>query len=133
MINAIINHKDKTAVIEFPLDLYPLYQSLTDVGFQGGPHRVKLTDNEGDDTMSHGKCLTARILVFLNPENECTLSDFLEKYAPAKYWLSTKQMLKLLQDAFPDAKVIVCTPQTESPLLLQATPEDSEEKPDSTK
>ena len=49
MINAIINHKDKTAVIEFPLDLYPLYQSLTDVGFQGGPHRVKLTDNEGDD------------------------------------------------------------------------------------
>ena len=84
-------------------------------------------------TMSHGKCLTARILVFLNPENECTLSDFLEKYAPAKYWLSTKQMLKLLQDAFPDAKVIVCTPQTESPLLLQATPEDSEEKPDSTK
>lgn len=49
MINAIINHKDKTAVIEFPLDLYPLYQSLTDVGFQGDPHRVKLTDNEGDD------------------------------------------------------------------------------------
>ena len=49
MINAIFNHKDKTAVIEFPLDLYPLYQSLTDVGFQGGPHRVKLTDNEGDD------------------------------------------------------------------------------------
>lgn len=49
MINAIINHKDKTAVIEFPLDLYPLYQSLTDVGFQGGPHRVKLTDSEGDD------------------------------------------------------------------------------------
>lgn len=49
MINAIINHKDKTAVIEFPLDLFPLYQSLTDVGFQGGPHRVKLTDNEGDD------------------------------------------------------------------------------------
>lgn len=49
MINAIINHKDKTAVIEFPLDLYPLYQSLTDVGFQSGPHRVKLTDNEGDD------------------------------------------------------------------------------------
>ena len=49
MINAIINHKDKTAVIEFPLDLYPLYQSLTDVGFQGGPHRVKLTDNKGDD------------------------------------------------------------------------------------
>ena len=42
MINAIINHKDKTAVIEFPLDLYPLYQSLTDVGFQGGQNHIPL-------------------------------------------------------------------------------------------
>lgn len=49
MINAIISCKDKTAVVEFPMDLYKLYQDLHDVGFQGGPHRVKLTDDEGDD------------------------------------------------------------------------------------
>ena len=49
MINAIINHKDKTAVVEFPMDLYKLYQDLHDIGYQGGPHRIKLTDNEGDD------------------------------------------------------------------------------------
>lgn len=49
MINAIINHKDNTAVVEFPMDLYKLYQDLHDIGYQGGPHRVKLTDNEGDD------------------------------------------------------------------------------------
>ena len=49
MINAIFNHKDKTAVVEFPMDLYNLYQSLHDIGFNGGPHRVKLTDNEEDD------------------------------------------------------------------------------------
>lgn len=49
MINAIINHKDKTAVVEFPMDLYKLYQDLHEIGFQGGPHRVKLTDNEEDD------------------------------------------------------------------------------------
>lgn len=49
MLSAIINHKDKTAVVEFPMDLYKLYQDLHDIGFQGGPHRVKLTDNEEDD------------------------------------------------------------------------------------
>ena len=49
MINAIINNKDKTAVVEFPMDLYKLYQDLHEIGFQGGPHRVKLTDNEEDD------------------------------------------------------------------------------------
>ena len=49
MINAIINNKDKTAVVEFPMDLYKLYRDLHEIGFQGGPHRVKLTDNEEDD------------------------------------------------------------------------------------
>ena len=49
MINAIINNKDKTAVVEFPMDLYKLYQDLHEIGFQGGPPRVKLTDNEEDD------------------------------------------------------------------------------------
>ena len=84
-------------------------------------------------TMSHGKCLTARILVFLNPENVCILSDFLESDVPEKYWLSMKQMLRLLHNAFPDAKVTVCIPQTESQSPSQALPEDSVEKPDSTK
>lgn len=49
MINAIISCKDKTEVVEFPMDLYKLYQDLHDIGFQGGPHRVRLTDNEEDD------------------------------------------------------------------------------------
>ena len=48
MLNAIISHKEKTAVVEFPMDLYKLYQDLHDIGYQGGPHRVKLTDNEED-------------------------------------------------------------------------------------
>ena len=49
MLSAIITNKDKTAVVEFPMDLYKLYQDLHEIGFQGGPHRVKLTDNEEDD------------------------------------------------------------------------------------
>lgn len=49
MLSTIITNKDKTAVVEFPMDLYKLYQDLHDIGYQGGPHRIKLTDNEGDD------------------------------------------------------------------------------------
>ena len=48
MLNAIINHGGKTVIEEFPMDLYALYSSLSSIGFQGGPHRVKLTDEEGD-------------------------------------------------------------------------------------
>ena len=48
MLSAIITNKDKTAVVEFPMDLYKLYQDLHDIGYQGGPHRVKLIDNEED-------------------------------------------------------------------------------------
>lgn len=49
MLNAIINYKDKSAVLEFPMDLYKLYQDLHDIGYKGAPHRMKLTDNEEDD------------------------------------------------------------------------------------
>lgn len=88
MINAIINHKDKTAVIEFPLDLYPLYQSLTDVGFQGGPHRVKLTDNEGDDmrVKLYSESDFGNHLILLFNEND-TLYQ-LYRYNPDYYLLS---------------------------------------------
>ena len=51
-------------------------------------------------TMSYGKCLTAQILVFPNPEKECILSDFIEKSVPEKYCLSQTQIQKLLSKEF---------------------------------
>lgn len=84
-------------------------------------------------TMSHGKCLTARISEFPNPERECILSDILENDVPEKYFLSQSQMLRLLNKSFPDVKVTEFTQQTESQSLSQVTPEDSEVKPDYTK
>ena len=51
-------------------------------------------------TMSYGKCLTAQILVFPNPEKECILSDFIEKSVPEKYCLSRTQIQKLLSKEF---------------------------------
>ncbi len=47
-------------------------------------------------TMSYGKCLTAQILVYPNPEKKCILSDFIEKSVPEKYCLSQTQIPKTL-------------------------------------
>lgn len=55
-------------------------------------------------TMSYGRCLTAQILVYPNPEKECILSDFIEKSAPEKYCLSRTQIQKLLSKEFLERK-----------------------------
>ena len=55
-------------------------------------------------TTSRGRCLTARISVFPNPERECILSDILEKDAPEKYYLSQSQMERLLWKLSPARK-----------------------------
>ncbi len=55
-------------------------------------------------TMSHGKCLTAQILMSPSQEKECILSDFLEKDVPEKYCLSLSQIQKLLSGAYPEVK-----------------------------
>ena len=64
--------------------------------------------------MSHGKCVTARISVSPKPERECILSDFLEKEAPEKYFLSERQMGRLLSKLSLEEKGIESTPQGES-------------------
>ena len=55
-------------------------------------------------TMSHGRCLTARISESPKPEKECSLSDFLEPNAPEEYCLSQTQIQKLLSSAYPEKK-----------------------------
>ena len=54
--------------------------------------------------MSHGRCLTAQILKFPNPERECLLSDFLEENVPDGYCLSQTQIQRLLSKEFPVVK-----------------------------
>lgn len=55
-------------------------------------------------TMSHGRCLTAKISVSPKQERECILSDILESDVPAKYFLSETQMRRLLCSSSADAK-----------------------------
>ena len=55
-------------------------------------------------TMWNGKCLTARISESPNPESGCILSDILIEDVPEKYYLSQKQMERLLYKSEPAAK-----------------------------
>lgn len=83
-------------------------------------------------TMSHGKCITAKISEFPSQESDCTLSAIIEKKCKAKYLLSLKQLLQILSDASEEVKVIECTPLMVHQLLSQARQEDLAEKQDST-
>lgn len=49
MLKALINTKDQTAIVEFPIDEFELHRQLCQIGIQQGAHRVHLTDNEEDD------------------------------------------------------------------------------------
>ena len=83
-------------------------------------------------TTSRGRCLTARISVFPNPERECILSDILEKDAPEKYYLSQSQMERLLWKLSPERKETESTPQTERQSRLQVPQAGLREKQDCT-
>ena len=48
------------------------------------------------DTMSHGRCLTARISESRIKGDGCILSDILISDVPEKYYLNQKQMEQLL-------------------------------------
>ena len=83
-------------------------------------------------TTSRGRCLTARISVFPNPERECILSDILEKDAPEKYYLSQSQMERLLWKLSPERKVTESIPQTERQSRSQVVRGESAEEQDCT-
>ena len=50
--------------------------------------------------MSCGKCVTAKISEFPSQERECVLSDIIERNVEAKYYLSLKQIQKLLYKGY---------------------------------
>ena len=54
--------------------------------------------------MSCGKCVTAKISEFPSQERECILSDIIERNVEAKYYLSLKQIQKLLYKGYQAKK-----------------------------
>lgn len=49
-INAIVQRKDgSTLVLDFPRSIYDLYEKLQSVGIRQSPHRIPLSDEDGND------------------------------------------------------------------------------------
>ena len=63
--------------------------------------------------MCAGRYLTAKISEFHNQEKDCILSDFIEKNVQDKYYLSRRQILKLLYKDTLAKKVTAYIPQKE--------------------
>lgn len=49
-INAIIESRDGgTLVLDFPRSIYDVYEKLQSVGIRQSPHKITLSDEDGDD------------------------------------------------------------------------------------
>ena len=49
ILNAIIENKGNTLIIDFPHSIYDVYEKLLSVGIRKSPNDIMLTDNEDDD------------------------------------------------------------------------------------
>lgn len=49
MITAIIRNKDAALILEFPWEVYDLYERLQSIGIAKSPKQIPLTDNEDED------------------------------------------------------------------------------------
>ena len=76
-INAIIQTKNgSTLVLEFPHSIYDLYEKLQSVGICQSPHRIQLSDEDGDNVRVklYSECeLGKHLLLTLSERN--TLAD----------------------------------------------------------
>ena len=49
MITVIIRNKDAALILEFPCEVYDLYERLQSIGIAKSPKQIPLTDNEDED------------------------------------------------------------------------------------
>lgn len=52
MLNAVVTEKDKTVILEFPMDYFQLFKKLGNAGINIPPGRIHLSDNEDDTRRS---------------------------------------------------------------------------------
>lgn len=48
ILNAIIENKGNTLIIDFPHSIYDVYEKLLSIGIRKSPNDIMLTDNEDD-------------------------------------------------------------------------------------
>ena len=64
ILNAIIENKGNTLIIDFPHSIYDVYEKLLSVGIRKSPNDIMLTDNEDDDIQSYILTATSEIMLF---------------------------------------------------------------------
>ena len=48
MLNAVVTEKDKTVILEFPMDYFQLFKELGNAGIKMPPGRIHLSDKKDD-------------------------------------------------------------------------------------
>ena len=72
MITAIIRNKDAALILEFPWEVYDLYERLQSIGIAKSPKQIPLTDNEDEDIgvkLYSDSSIGLNLLITLNEKN----------------------------------------------------------------
>ena len=72
MITAIIRNKDAALILEFPWEVYDLYERLQSIGIAKSPKQILLTDNEDEDIgvkLYSDSSIGRHLLLTLNEKN----------------------------------------------------------------
>ncbi len=80
MITAIIRNKDVALILEFPWEVYDLYERLQSIGIAKSPKQIPLTDNEDEDIgvkLYSDSSIGRHLLLTLNEKNTVAEANML--------------------------------------------------------
>lgn len=80
MITAIIRNKDAALILEFPWEVYDLYERLQSIGIAKSPKQIPLTDNEDEDIgvkLYSDSSIGRHLLLTLNEKNTVAEANML--------------------------------------------------------
>lgn len=80
MITAIIRNKDAALILEFPCEVYDLYERLQSIGIAKSPKQIPLTDNEDEDIgvkLYSDSSIGRHLLLTLNEKNTVAEANML--------------------------------------------------------
>lgn len=104
-INAIIESRDGgTLVLDFPRNIYDVYEKLQSVGIRQSPHKITLSDEDGDDVrvkLYSEDEVGKHLLLTLNEQNslaDANMLAFMVDNAKADFRFKLEQ--NLLHDQY---------------------------------
>ena len=110
-INAIIESRDGgTLVLDFPRSIYDVYEKLQSVGIRQSPHKITLSDEDGDDVrvkLYSEDEIGKHLLLTLNEQNslaDANMLAFMVDNAKADFRSKLEQ--NLLHDQYGSMKEV---------------------------